>query len=65
MPIQIPVDLTVLTGSAFEAKYLTYANYRVKLSVVLQDEDGKTIEGSSASDYIVYTNAKIYPYLVK
>lgn len=65
VPIQIPVDLTVLTGSAFEAKYLTYANYRVTLSVVLQDEDGKTIEGSSASDYIVYTNAKIYPYLVK
>lgn len=48
-----------LTGEEFEAKGFTYANYRVRLTVVLLDVDGKEIPGTKTSDYIVYTNARI------
>ena len=66
VPIQIPVDLKVLTGSAFEAegKQFTYANYKVQMEAFLLDGKGEVINGTIASDYIIYTNAKInYNYL--
>lgn len=67
VPIQIPVDLTVITGSRFEAeeKPLTYANYRLRLAVKLLDVNGNEISGSDVADYIIYTNAKIYPFVIK
>lgn len=49
----------VKTGDVFEAKNLTYANYRVELTAVLLDEKGEKVNGTTASDYVVYTNAKI------
>ena len=49
----------VITGSAFEGNGQTYANYKVLLTVDLLDGNGKTMSATSASDYIVYTNAKI------
>ena len=64
VPIQIPITLEVLTGSAFEGKSLTYANYRVRVSAYLEDQNGNEINGSYATDHIVYTNAKIYQGLV-
>lgn len=38
---------------------LTYANYRVELTAVLLDEKNEKVNGTTASDYVVYTNAKI------
>ena len=57
--IQIPIDYSILTGSEFETQDLTYANYKVTLTVSLLDAAGKELEGSKASDYIIYTNAKV------
>ena len=57
--IQIPIDYSILTGSEFEEQGLTYANYKVTLTVSLLDKDNKELEGSSATDYIIYTNAKV------
>lgn len=49
-----------LTGAEFEEKGYTYANYRVRLTVVLMDKDGKEIADTTTTDYIIYTNARIY-----
>ena len=57
--IQIPIDYSILTGSEFEKRGLTYANYKVTLTVLLLDKDNKELEGSKATDYIIYTNAKV------
>lgn len=50
---------TPLTGEAFENAGYTYANYRVRLTVVLLDASEKELEGTKATDYIIYTNARI------
>lgn len=50
---------TVKTGKAFEEQGLTYANYRVELTAVLLDDNNSVVNGTTASDYVVYTNAKI------
>lgn len=54
-----------LTGAKFEEKGYTYANYRVRLTVVLLDKDGKEIADTTATDYIIYTNARIYQEILK
>lgn len=59
------IDFTPLTGEAFEAKGHTYANYKVRLTAVLLDQDGKEIDGTKASDYIIYTNARIYQQILE
>lgn len=48
-----------LTGEAFEQKNYTYANYRVRLTAVLLDDKGNELDGTKATDYIIYTNARI------
>lgn len=53
--LQIPITLMVLTGEGFNGKY---ANYRIKVSAQLM-QGSNPIDNSIASDYIVYTNAKI------
>ena len=55
IPIRISLPLTVATGNGFTG---TYANYQVELRVWLQNGDTQ-ITGSEATDYIIYTNAKI------
>ncbi len=50
---------TVKTGKAFEEQGLTYANYRVELTAVLLNDNNSVVNGTTSSDYIVYTNAKI------
>lgn len=50
---------TVKTGKTFEEQGLTYANYRVELTAVLLDANNEKVNGTTASDYVVYTNAKI------
>lgn len=50
---------TVKTGKAFEEQGLTYANYRVEFTAVLLNDNNSVVNGTTSSDYVVYTNAKI------
>lgn len=65
IPIQIPVTLSIGTGSALENAGGYYANYRVRLTAQLLSRSGALIPNSQASDYIVYTNAKIVTELIR
>ena len=65
IPIQIPVTLHIGTGSALESAGGYYANYRVVLTAQLLNRSGTPIPNSQASDYIVYTNAKIVTELIR
>lgn len=58
------IQFTPLTGDAFEEKGYTYANYKVRLTAVLLDQDGNEIDGTKASDYMIYTNARIYQQIL-
>ena len=53
--IYINVGFNAKTGENFTE----YANYKVNLSVRLLDGSDKEITGSYASDYLIYTNAKV------
>lgn len=60
---EIPIDFKVYTGQTdeFEGSSRKYANYEVKLTVsMLETQDGNPIDGSEQSDYIKYTNSRIY-----
>ena len=59
------IDFMPLTGEAFEKKGYTYANYKVRLTAVLLEQDGAEIDGTKASDYIIYTNARIYQQILE
>lgn len=54
-----------ITGEEFENAGYAYSNYRVRLTVVLVDENGAEIPGTKTSDYIIYTNARIYQDLIE
>ncbi|MGN1480953.1 hypothetical protein [Porcipelethomonas sp.] len=56
-----PADIVyyAVTGEGFTE----YANYQVQIQAELLDENGKTI-GNQPKDYIVYTNAKVYPTVI-
>ena len=61
----IGVDLSAKTGTGF----YEYANYMVTLRTELIYTDAKTnqeksVENSGISDYVVYTNAKVFPTLI-
>ena len=60
----IRLRFSPLTGEEFEKRGYTYSNYRVRLTVVLLDKDGTEISGTQSSDYIIYTNARIYQELL-
>ena len=55
---------TPLTGEKFEQNSYTYANYRVRLTAVLLDKRGNELDGTKATDYIIYTNARIYQDMI-
>ena len=59
------ISFEPLTDTAFEQKKYTYANYKVRLNVVLLDENKQEISGTKASDYVIYTNAHIYQQIIK
>ena len=60
----INIKLKPLTGAEFEAKNFTYANYKVRLTAVMLKEDGTELPDTKASDYIIYTNARIYQQMI-
>lgn len=55
----IPIQFSVLNGKNFEANGLTYANYMVRLTAELLDSENNPIDGTQASDFVIYTNARI------
>ena len=62
--LNIPLNFVVLTGSEFEDKGNKYSNYRIEVSCSLvKTENGNIISlsKSNASDFVVYTNARILP----
>ena len=46
------------------AKNFTYANYKIRLTAVMLDSGDKALEDTRASDYIIYTNARVVRELV-
>ncbi len=56
------ISFSAKTGAGFKE----YANYRVYLQAELINTTlGKTVENSLVTDYVVYTNAKVYPEVIK
>ena len=55
---------TPLTGEEFEKEQYTYANYRVRLTAVLLDKNESELDDTKATDYIIYTNARIYQDMI-
>ena len=59
-PILINIDFNTKTGSELEAiEGSQYANYKVELSAELKNRNGASLT-NLPSDYLIYTNAKIY-----
>ena len=54
------LHLTVLTGDDFQTAGYTYGNFRVVVSVVLRDGTSECAI-SLATNYVIYTNAKVFP----
>ena len=64
VPLEISADMFLLAGAALEANGMTYANYKIRLEAELLDENRNAISGSNASDYLVYTNSRIYKNII-
>ena len=64
VPLEISADMFLLAGAALEANGMTYANYKIRLEAELLDENQNAISCSNASDYLVYTNSRIYKNIV-
>ncbi len=58
------ISVSVKTGSVLEADQLMYTNYKLTITVILETEDGMQLVASNASNYIIYTNAKVDPAFV-
>ena len=60
----IGIALSAKTGDDFH----DYANYMVTLRTELvytdADDHVKAVENSGISDYVIYTNAKVFPTLI-
>ena len=61
----INIQLKPLTGSEFESQGFTYANFKVRLTAVLLDQDGNELKDTNARDYIIYTNARIFQRIIQ
>lgn len=70
LQVNIPVDQCDFDSEMYNfnigfaaktgADFHEYANYKVTLRAELLKDDGTSVENSSAGNYIVYTNAKVY-----
>ena len=62
---EIPTAYSVITGDEFESNLnKVYANYKVTLEAQLLDSGGNSIANTVCSDYIIYTNAKIFTEMI-
>ena len=58
--ILINIDFDAKTGNGLEGvSGSQYANYKVELSAELKNKNGDSLT-NLPSDYLIYTNAKIY-----
>ena len=58
------ISFVPLTGDAFENAGYTYANYKVRLTAVLLNSNDEELADTKTSDYIIYTNARIYQEMI-
>ena len=67
---QISIQINGIGKQANQVPYfnteriITFANYRVRLTAVLLDKNGSELDGTKATDYIIYTNARIYQDMI-
>lgn len=54
------IDVTIITGTAFEHSNQYYSNYKLFVNVMLRSNLTE-IASSKANNFIVYTNAKVSP----
>ena len=59
--IEMPIiTVTVKTGSALEAQHYLYSNYKFTVLVTLYDGNDPIV-ASHASNFVIYTNARVVP----
>ena len=64
-PILVDITYKVKTGEELvKIGGGQYANYKVTLSATLENQQGTDLLTNNASDYLVYTNAKVYRGIV-
>ena len=64
-PLLVNIKYTVKTGKKLEAiDGGQYANYKVTLSATLKNKNLKDLLNVKPSDYLIYTNAKVYLKIV-
>ena len=60
-PLLVNINYKVKTGKELEdIEGSQYANYKVTLSVMLKNKESKDLLTTKATDYLIYTNAKVY-----
>ena len=60
-PVLINITYKVRTGEDLvNIDGSQYANYKVTLSATLKNQNKDNLLTSDASDYLIYTNAKVY-----
>lgn len=60
-PLLVNINYKVKTGKELEKiEDSQYANYKVTLSVMLKNKESKDLLTTKATDYLIYTNAKVY-----
>ena len=61
--LEIPIYYIIYTGSVFEDRGLTYSNYKLNLEVELTKSatPSDVLSVSMASDFVIYTNARVLP----
>ena len=66
--LTVPIELIVYTGEPFETAGHTYANFKIEVTACLYKVEGAgggahdvILASSVAKDYIIYTNARLYP----
>ncbi|MBQ7700663.1 MAG: hypothetical protein IJT49_10040 [Clostridia bacterium] len=58
--ITLPVmKCSVITGDRFEDAGYTYGNFKITVTVYLRDANDEKISITQASNYVIYTNAKV------
>ena len=58
--ITLPVmKCSVITGNRFEDAGYTYGNFKITVPVYLRDANDEKISITQASNYVIYTNAKV------
>ena len=60
------LQFSVITGDTFEARNFTYGNFKISVTVeLLKTVNENTVACCSASNFVIYTNAKVNINLIE